>query len=73
MKKIVVIVEKADNNYSAYLEQVGGVIVTGDTLSEIKENMYATISVLKEDCEEFGGEFPSELAGEFDLVFKPIE
>ncbi len=70
MNTLVVIVEKADNNYSAYIEQVDGIIATGDTLSEIKENMYAAISALREDCEEFGGEFPSELEGEFDLVFK---
>ena len=70
MKTLTVVVEQSDNNYSAYIDGVDGIVASGNTVSEIKENMYAAIEALREDCQEFGGEFPQELEGEFDLVFK---
>lgn len=70
MRQLVVIIEKAENNYSAYINNVDGVVAVGDTLDEIKQNMLDAINVLIEECEEFGCEIPEELKGDYQLVFK---
>lgn len=70
MRQLVVIIEKTDNNYSAYVENVDGVIAIGDTLDEIKINILEAINVLVEECIELGCEIPEELKGEYDVVFR---
>ena len=39
MEKFVVVIEKAGNNYSAYLPDVPGCISTGDTIEETIQNI----------------------------------
>ena len=39
MEKFVVVIEKADNNYSAYLPDVPGCISTGYTIEETIQNI----------------------------------
>lgn len=36
MVTLRVIIERADNNYSAYIDGVNGITVTGSTIDEIK-------------------------------------
>ena len=36
MKKLNVIIEKAGNNYSAYIEEVDGVIATGKSIDDVQ-------------------------------------
>ncbi|MDH6533751.1 type II toxin-antitoxin system HicB family antitoxin [Parabacteroides sp. 52] len=69
-KTLIVIVEKADNNYSAYIQGVDGIIATGATFEEIKRNMTDAIAATIDECQEFGYELPEELSGEYSLVFK---
>lgn len=70
MRTLTVIIERTENNYSAYLQEVDGVIATGKSVQEIKEGIVESINVLVDDCKEFGGVIPSELEGEYSLVFK---
>lgn len=70
MKTLIVIIEKAENNYSAYIENVDGVIATGASVDEIKTNMVEAIEILKAECAEFGCSIPNELDGDYDLLFK---
>ena len=70
MKTIKVIIEKADRNYSAYLDGIDGIVTTGANVSEIKSNMYKAINAFVEECEELGYEVPEEFSGEYELVFK---
>lgn len=70
MKTLRVIIEKADNNYSAYIEGLDGVIAVGKTVDEIKKNMIESIETLKSECKELGCEVPEELTGDYELVFK---
>ena len=70
MKPLTVIIERAENNFSAYLQDVDGIVATGNTVQEIKVGIVEAINVLLEDCREFGGEIPSELEGDFCLNFK---
>ena len=43
MKKFLIVIEKADNNYSAYSPDLPGCIAAGSTLEETEKNMYEAI------------------------------
>lgn len=70
MKTLNVIIERSENNYSAYLQEVDGVIAVGKSVAEIKQSLIEAIDALKESCEELGCELPEELQGEYTLNFK---
>lgn len=70
MKPVVVIIERAENNYSAYLEGIDGIFAVGKSVDEIKKSIIDSIEVLKEECKEFGGEIPEALKGDYELIFK---
>lgn len=53
MYKFLIIIEKANNNYSAYSPDLPGCIATGSTIDEVEKNMFEAIEMhiqgLKED------------------------
>ncbi|MDR0657389.1 MAG: antitoxin HicB [Mediterranea sp.] len=67
---IKVIIERVENNYSAYLDGVDGIVATGSSVDEIKNNISDAISYFVEECKELGCEVPEELQGDYELVFK---
>ena len=69
MKTLKVIIESTENNYSAYVEGLDGVVATGSTLNEIKENMRVAIEDYVETCTEMGCEVPEQLKGRYDFEF----
>ena len=70
MKTLNVIIERSENNYSAYLQEVDGVIAVGKSVAEIKQSIIESIEVLIESCNELGCEIPEELQGDYALTFK---
>ena len=42
-KSLKIIIERAENNYSAFIEGLGGIVATGKTVDEIKMNMIEAI------------------------------
>lgn len=70
MKTLTVIIEQTENNYSAYVQEVDGLIATGGSVDEIKRGIVESINVLIEECKENGDIIPDELRGEYNLVFK---
>lgn len=68
--QLTVIIEKADNNYSAYIDGIDGIITTGNTIDEIKKNMVEAIELYVETCKELDLECPEELEGDYQLNFK---
>ena len=68
--KSFAVVEQADNNYSAYIENLEGVYATGKTLTKVKENLLEAIDVFIETCESKGYELPAELQGSFEVDFR---
>ena len=70
MKTLKVLIEKGEKNYCAYIENIDGIVTTGKTVDEIKRNMVEAIESFKKECQEFGGEIPDELKGDYDLIFK---
>lgn len=53
MHPFLIVIEKAENNYSAYSPDLPGCIATGSTIAEVKKNMHDAIEMhvagLKED------------------------
>jgi len=53
MHHFLIVIEKAENNYSAYSPDLTGCIATGATVEEVKKNMQEAIEMhvkgLKED------------------------
>ena len=70
MRVLNVIIERTENNFSAYLAEVDGIVATGSSVDEIKANIMNAITSLLEDCKEYGDEVPEELSGEYSLNFK---
>lgn len=59
-----------ENNYSAFIENLDGVVATGATIEEIKENLLDAIDDYVETCKEMGCDLPDELKGDYDIEFK---
>ncbi len=70
MKKLCVIIECGENNYSAYIENVSGIAVVGDTIEEIEEKMKEAVAFYVEVAKEDGTPLPSPLKGEYEFEFK---
>lgn len=70
MKALNVIIERTENNYSAYIAEVDGIVATGHSIDEIKANIVNAITILLEECQEYGDEIPEELKEEYSLTFK---
>ncbi len=45
MHRFLVVIEKADRNYSAYLPDLPGCIATGGTREEVEQNIYSAIEM----------------------------
>lgn len=70
MYTLRIVIERAENNYSAYIDGIDGIIATGQTVDEIKTNMIEAINAFVEECNELGCEVPKELQGDYELNFK---
>lgn len=70
MKTLHAIIESTEHNYSAYIEELDGVVATGNTIAEIKENLTEALTVLVEACKEVGTAVPEELQSDYTLSFK---
>lgn len=70
MERVTVIIEKSDHNFSAYIEGIDGIAVTGDTIDEIKQRMAEAIQFYVEVAQEEGLEVPEPFKGEYELSFK---
>ncbi|MDD1415836.1 type II toxin-antitoxin system HicB family antitoxin [Dolichospermum sp. ST_con] len=54
----IVIVEKADHNYSAYVPDLCGCVTTGETIAEIEKNIQEAIIGHLEVMREYGDSIP---------------
>jgi predicted RNase H-like HicB family nuclease len=71
MNTLKATIESSEKNYSAYIENLDGVVATGATIAEIKENLMSAIAEFKESCKELGCELPDELKeNDYQIEFK---
>ena len=54
MYRFLIIIEKANGNYSAYSPDIPGCVATGDTYEETEQNMYDAIDMHVEGLLEDG-------------------
>lgn len=52
MRKFLIVIEKAGNNYSAYSPDLPGCIATGSDVEETEKNMYESIEMHLKGMEE---------------------
>ena len=52
MYRFLVVIEKANTNYSAYSPDLPGCVATGDTREEVEQNMYEAIEMHVRGLEE---------------------
>lgn len=62
-------IESINHNYSAYIDGIDGVVATGSSIAEIKQNMIAALDAYIETCKDLGCDLPEELEGDIDITF----
>lgn len=67
-KKIKIIIERSDDSYSSYAENVPGIYGHGDTVEEAKQAALLGIDLLKKYNQ--GENIPPILKGDYEIVFK---
>lgn len=70
MKKVTVVIERAENNFSAYVQDVDGITATGESIDEIKSSIINAIEEYKSACKDLGLEVPAELRGDYEIAFE---
>lgn len=69
MQTLTAIIESLENNYSAYIKDVDGVVATGSTIEKIKANLVEAVRLYVETCHDLGCDLPEALKGEYQIVF----
>ena len=68
--KYLIVIEKANYNYSAYLPDVPGCIATGDTVEETKKNITEALAMHMQGLAEDGLSSPEPKAkADYVVVF----
>ena len=62
MHKLLIVIEKAGNNYSCYSPDLPGVISTGKTKEETKKNMAEAIKMHIDGLMEDGANIPEPVS-----------
>jgi len=62
MKRFLVVIEKANGNYSAYAPDLPGCVATGTSIDETKRNMYEAIQMHVSGLREDGAPVPDGTA-----------
>ncbi len=67
-KKIRIIIERSDDSYSSYAENVPGIYGQGDTVEKAKQSALKGIDLLKKYNKDEN--IPALLKGEYEIVYK---
>jgi len=70
MKKNIVEISFTGNNFSAYLPGLPGCVSTGNTPSDIKNNIDEAISIHLAGMREDKDAIPKSFTGNYELVYK---
>lgn len=70
MYRFLVIIEKADGNYSAYSPDLPGCVATGQTSEEAEQNMYEAIEMHIQGLREDNSPIPEAHATAEYIVIK---
>ena len=70
MKTIIVILEKSENNYSAYIPALDGCVATGDSLDETKQRIVEAVEFHLDGMKEEGLEIPESFQNDYHFSYK---
>ena len=70
MKTVQVILERAETNYSAFIPELEGCVVTGATIQDIKENVNDTVAFHLEGMRDEQLKIPATFKGEYEFEYK---
>ena len=70
MKKNTVEISFTGNNFSAHIPALPGCVSVGDTMEEIKNNIYEAINFHLQGMQEDGDALPKSFAGDYKIVYK---
>ena len=62
-------IESLEGGYSAYLNEVDGIVATGSSVSEIENNLLGAITDYVETCKRLDCGVPGELLGDYRVDF----
>jgi len=68
LKQIKIIIERSDDSYTSYAENVTGIYGHGDTVEEAKQAALAGINLLKKYNKDEN--IPKILKGDYEIIFK---
>lgn len=69
MQHLNATIESLEGNYSAFIQDLDGVVATGSTIEEIKANLLDAVDDYVETCKELGCEPPEALKGDYRIDF----
>ncbi len=58
MRRFLIVIEKADGNYSAYAPDLPGCVATGKTIEQTEANMYRALQMHLDGLREDGIDVP---------------
>lgn len=67
-KKIVMVIEKSEDYFSAYSDNCDGIYAAGDSIESVKADTYEAINLIKKNLPE--DRWPEEIKGEFYIEWK---
>ncbi len=67
-KTLKIIIERGEDQYAAYAENIVGVYASGDTVAEAKQNAEQAIELLKKYNKP--ANIPSILKGQYEIVYQ---
>jgi len=70
MKTIIVILEKSENNYSAYIPALDGCVATGDSLDATKQRIVEAVEFHLDGMKEEGLEIPESFQNDYHFSYK---
>ena len=62
-------IESLENGYSAYINDVDGIVATGSSIQEIETNLLEAIVDYVETCRSLSCEVPEALLGDYRVEF----
>ena len=70
MKTIIVILEKSENNYSAYIPALDGCVATGESLNEVKQRIAEAVEFHLDGMKVEGLDIPESFRNDYQFSYK---
>ena len=69
MNILKAVIESLENNYSAYIVGLDGVVATGSTIDEIQHHLIEAVNDYVETCRQLQCAIPEQLEGDYKIEF----